>query len=373
MNFISSITAAFKDSFSSGLKDMWSSVDSINNALSAAMEQPSRIAGSLDFAFKNIQAASGAASGKMEVMRHEILSIGDGAASKIAAGTGMAAKTMLNVSSGALNAAAQIPAIAANISNAAPFQAINNVVEGVVPTVGGLFKSNVISPIMNSPVGGAVSKIAGITGVATKAMPDRSPGALNAAAQIPAIAANISNAAQIPAIAANISNAAPFQAISNVAESVFPSVGGLFKSNVISPIMNSPVGGAVSKAANISNAAPETAFNTSLQTVSRQLFSLDTQEGPLSTIISSGRALTDTFTSGMDETALREKANLVFSAAMPQGETIEFPANEVPAREAGSQTVHIQNLYLQADECQNIFDFVRMIMHSVNRPQEAVV
>jgi hypothetical protein len=101
----------------------------------------------------------------------------------------------------------------------------------------------------------------------------------------------------------------------------------------------------------------------------------DAPEGPLSAITSSGRALTDTFASGMDESALREKAALVFSAAMPQGDRgLEFPSREPAApRGSGSQTVHIQNLYLQADDCQSLLDFVRMIMQSVHRPGEVPV
>ncbi|MDR2500665.1 MAG: phage tail tape measure protein, partial [Treponema sp.] len=53
------------------------------------------------------------------------------------------------------------------------------------------------SPIMSSPVGGAVSKIAAVTGMAAKTMLDMGSGALSAAAQMTTLAANISNAGGI--------------------------------------------------------------------------------------------------------------------------------------------------------------------------------
>jgi hypothetical protein len=69
----------------------------------------------------------------------------------------------------------------------------------------------------------------------------------------------------------------------------------------------------------------------------------------------------------MDEAALREKANDVFSSAIPP---LDFPIQERQGSQGGTQTIHIQNLYLQADDCMNLFDFVRMIMGSVARPEE---
>jgi hypothetical protein len=116
------------------------------------------------------------------------------------------------------------------------------------------------------------------------------------------------------------------------------------------------------------------AFGNSLQAVGRQMPHSDAPEGPLSAITASGRALTDTFASGMDEAALREKAHVVFSAAMPQGETVEIATNAGGSpKSAGSQAIHIQNVYLQADECQSVLDFVKMLMHTVNHPMEAPV
>jgi hypothetical protein len=142
----------------------------------------------------------------------------------------------------------------------------------------------------------------------------------------------------------------------------------------------------------------------------------DAQEGPLSEITASGRALTDTFASGMDEEALRGKADLAFQAAMPGGESavdfhpsgralidtftsgiddealrgraelpfqavmprketaINFPEQE---RKEGQRqapvNVNIQRLYVQAEDCETLFDFMRMIMQAGFRPQEAPV
>ena len=166
---------------------------------------------------------------------------------------------------------------------------------------------------------------------------------------------------------------APFKAIGNVVSGVFDKVGGFFKGIV---------GGGKDSGAALTNAfatgissnasAPGAAFGTSIQTVSRQMPHSDAPEGPLSTLTASGRALTETFASGMDENDLREKASVVFSAAAPQGDSLEFPSAGGATVSAGSQTINIQNLYVQAEECETLFDFIRMIKHSVNHPQEVM-
>ncbi|MDR3019893.1 MAG: phage tail tape measure protein [Treponema sp.] len=165
---------------------------------------------------------------------------------------------------------------------------------------------------------------------------------------------------------------APFKVVGDVVGGVFSKVGGFFK-GVIGGGKESgaALNDAFASGIQSNAAAPGAAFGSSLQTVSRQMPHSDAPEGPLSGLTASGRALTDTFASGMDESVLREKASVVFSAAMPTGETVELSAGgDGSPKSAGSQTIHIQNLYMQADECQSIFDFVRMIMHSVNQPME---
>jgi TP901 family phage tail tape measure protein len=155
---------------------------------------------------------------------------------------------------------------------------------------------------------------------------------------------------------------APFRAIGDVVSGVFSKIGGFFKSIVGggeesgSQLNNAFAGGIQSSAS-----APVDAFGTSLQGVARQMPHSDAPEGPLSKITASGHALTDTFASGMDENVLREKAAMVFSAAMPQGDAaLEFPFRESSApQETGSQV--------------SLFDFVRMIMQSVHRPEEVPV
>ncbi|MDR0761109.1 MAG: phage tail tape measure protein [Treponema sp.] len=195
---------------------------------------------------------------------------------------------------------------------------------------------------------------------------------------------------------------APFRVIGDVVGGAFSKVGGLFKSIV---------GGGEESGAQMNNtfasgirsnaSVPAAAFGNSLQGVARQMPHSDAPEGPLSAITASGHALTETFASGMDGKVLREKTSLVFSQAAPEisqwpdlsGFDIpleqkaplafsipsqdrealfdRFPAAQAQQKEAGAQTVHIQNLYLQAADCQTIFDFVRMLMHAVERPQEA--
>ena len=165
---------------------------------------------------------------------------------------------------------------------------------------------------------------------------------------------------------------APFKMVGDVVGGVFNKVGGFFKGLVGGgKESGAALNDAFASGIQSNAAAPGAAFGNSLQPVARQMPHSDAQEGPLSLLSSSGRALTETFASGMDESDLREKADVVFSAAMPRGETVEFPSGEGSSKSAGSQTIHIQNLYLQADECQSLLDFVRMIMHSVNSPEEA--
>jgi phage-related minor tail protein len=239
---------------------------------------------------------------------------------------------------------------------------------------------------------------------------------------------------------------APFKAIGDVVGGVFNKVGGFFKGLVGggkqagSDLNDAFASGILSNAS-----APGDAFNSSLQTVSRQMPHSDAQEGPLSQLTASGHALTDTFASGIDSTVieqkssvifshampnvdfpndislernaslaytassidtgalselaaqsnaltsgindislernaslafninepdLREKASLAFPDVMPYGNEIELFANETSAKGSGKQNITVQNLYLQADDCESLLDFVRMIMHSVNRPEE---
>jgi TP901 family phage tail tape measure protein len=163
---------------------------------------------------------------------------------------------------------------------------------------------------------------------------------------------------------------APFKVVGDVVGGVFNKVGGFFKGIVgggreSGTALNDAFASGIQSNAS----APGMAFGNSLQTVSRQMPHSDAQEGPLSQLTASGRALTDTFASGMDEDVLRDKANLVFSGAMP----LDYSIPERQGAQGGSQPIHIQNLYLQAEDCENLLDFVRMIMHSVNRPEELPV
>jgi hypothetical protein len=99
----------------------------------------------------------------------------------------------------------------------------------------------------------------------------------------------------------------------------------------------------------------------------------DADEGPLSRLSESGRALTDTFAAGMDPSTLEQRATLAFQAAAPGGE-ISGAANEAAAGASiGSQTFHIENLYLQAEDCRTLLDFLRQIQHAVYRPEEVPV
>jgi TP901 family phage tail tape measure protein len=75
-------------------------------------------------------------------------------------------------------------------------QDINNIKGGFIDFKFG-FLSNVVSPIMASPLGGTISKVAAFTGTAAKGILDMGSGAMNAAVQMTTLAANISNAGGI--------------------------------------------------------------------------------------------------------------------------------------------------------------------------------
>ena len=201
---------------------------------------------------------------------------------------------------------------------------------------------------------------------------------------------------------------APFKIVGDVVGGVFNKVGGFFKGlagggRESGAALNDAFASGIQSSAS----APGMAFGDSLQTVSRQMPHSDAQEGPLSQLTASGRSLTETFasgiqssasapgmafgdslqtvsrqmhhsdaqegplsqltaTSGIDENILREKASAAFSIAVP----LEYPVAEQQGPQGGSQSIHIDNLYLQAEDCETLLDFVRMIMHSVNRPEE---
>jgi phage-related protein len=115
--------------------------------------------------------------------------------------------------------------------------------------------------------------------------------------------------------------------------------------------------------------APASAFGNSLRGIDSQMPHSDADEGPLSRLSASGRALTDTFARGMDPSTLEQRASQAFQAAAPSGE-YAFPEGREASndRERPSQ-VTIQNLYVQSEDFENAYDFIRQIMHMVERPQ----
>jgi hypothetical protein len=81
--------------------------------------------------------------------------------------------------------------------------------------------------------------------------------------------------------------------------------------------------------------------------------------------------------SGIDMDDFNEQAAVTFQAAMPQSARSATVDNQrqAPERTAntGQQSIKIENLYVQAEECQTLFDFVKMLMHSVYKPEEAAI
>jgi hypothetical protein len=79
----------------------------------------------------------------------------------------------------------------------------------------------------------------------------------------------------------------------------------------------------------------------------------------------------------VDMAEFNERAAVTFQAAMPavpRSAALENPrqASERTAS-ASPQSIKIENLYVQAEECQALFDFVKMLMQSVYKPEEAAV
>lgn len=174
-----------------------------------------------------------------------------------------------------------------------------------------------------------------------------------------------------------------FGGIKDVVGGVFDKVGGVlgkisgtFKGLVgEGAASGSAMTGAFAQGIQANAGAPSAAFGASLQGIGSQMPHSDADEGPLSRLTASGRALTDTFASGMDPSTLEERAALAFGSAVPKGDAplIDFSAQPAQAPDSGPRTVHIQNLYLQAEDCRTLFDFIRQIQHAVYRPEEVPV
>jgi hypothetical protein len=114
--------------------------------------------------------------------------------------------------------------------------------------------------------------------------------------------------------------------------------------------------------------APATAFTNSLNPVADMMPHSDAKSGPLSQLTASGQALTDTFAEGMGSSSLDSAAATLFSEALPT-DTPSLDTSGVNNKtEAGSPTIHIENLYLQANDCETLLDFTRMLMHAVYTP-----
>jgi len=382
-----------------------------------------------------------------------------GVLSKIAAGTGMLAKGILDVGSGAMNTAAQMTTLAANISNAGGIAKLfhsgiglagsglkilatplrvagsgilgmGKSIIGALPAIGGYISSMWASvPATIAATWPILAIIAGVAALAAgvylliknwdsvagffSGLWEKVKGAFSAAwdwiknllfgtsdwilgavaifmpfVGIPALIIKHWDAIKqffvnlwddpkatimgfIDWIGGKVEAfVAPFKAVGDFVGGVFDKVGGFFKGLVGGgKESGNALNDAFASGIQSNASAPGIAFQTSLQTVSRQMPHSDAQEGPLSTLTASGRALTDTFASGMDESVLHEKADVVFSAAMPQRQAFEtLSGGEDYSKSAGSPTITIQNLYVQAEDCESLLDFVRMIMHSVNRP-----
>jgi TP901 family phage tail tape measure protein len=132
---------------------------------------------------------------------------------------------------------------------------------------------------------------------------------------------------------------APFRAIGDVVGGVFGKIGGFFKgfagdSAASGVQMNAAFAGGIQANAQ----APTQAFGQSLTGIDALMPHSDAKEGPLSQLSSSGRALTETFASGM-ESGLENNAANVFQSALPQGELSIAPLTVTASALAGPSLV----------------------------------
>jgi hypothetical protein len=218
---------------------------------------------------------------------------------------------------------------------------------------------------------------------------------------------------------------APFRAIGETVGGIFGKIGGFFKglvgdSTASGAQMNTAFAGGIQQNA----PAPAQAFSQSIGGIDTLMPHSDAKAGPLSRLSASGRALTETFAAGMDSDPLRDKAAQVFQGVLPPpsitgtsnvtGSPLVPPTETASAlpvplftgiptpnleadlpgpglperndtaagntpvlRESGgtglSQTVYIQNQYVQADDCEALFDIIRQMMHITQKPEEAAV
>ena len=173
-----------------------------------------------------------------------------------------------------------------------------------------------------------------------------------------------------------------FEGIRDVAGGVFEKIGGFFGG--IGGAFRNLIGGADESGGQMTTAfsqgiranatAPAVAFGASLVGIDSQMPHSDAKEGPLSRLTASGRALTDTFAAGMDPSAITDRATTAFAGGLqPVNTSITFPHVDRVNTNSGPRTLHIENLYLQAEDCRTLFDFVRQIQHAAYRPQGAAV
>ncbi len=117
---------------------------------------------------------------------------------------------------------------------------------------------------------------------------------------------------------------------------------------------------------------PGEAFGTSLAGIDAQMPHSNAKEGPLSKLSQSGRALTDTFASGMEPDVLTERASLIFNAASPEGKAaLNLGAFQIPGQSTERPNVTIQNLTIQANDFEDVWDFIKQLMNLVKEGEYA--
>jgi hypothetical protein len=219
---------------------------------------------------------------------------------------------------------------------------------------------------------------------------------------------------------------APFRAIGDTVSGIFGKIGGFFKGlagdgAVSGAQMNTAFAGGIQANAQ----APTQAFSQSLTGIDAMMPHSDAHAGPLSRLSASGRALTETFASGMESDPLGDKAAQVFQSALPlslitgtsnvagsslvpqtptssalpvpsfagegfptpdlelnlpipalterSGTALGTPVSKENADGEGPLVVHIQNFTLNANDLEEAFDMLRQLRHITQSPQEAAV
>ncbi|MBN2536377.1 MAG: phage tail tape measure protein [Spirochaetales bacterium] len=161
----------------------------------------------------------------------------------------------------------------------------------------------------------------------------------------------------------------PIDAIGDIIGGIGDFFGGIFGKAKDS---GSGLNDAFANGIKQNTSVPGQTFGKSLQAIDSQLPHSDAKEGPLSRLTESGKAFLDTFTGGMDIDSLKETIKRMFSHLFPDNKEhgLVLQGVNIPAGEKNNtHVIHIEKLYVQADDIQSVMDFIKVLMDAAKRPE----